>query len=301
MALLSFDERVVIVTGAGGGMGRGHARLLAARGARVVVNDIRAADDVVAEIVADGGSAIAVSSDISTTVGAEALVQKAVENFGRIDAIVNNAGIAVHCTFEELTPELFDRTMKVNTYGPFYVTKAAWPYLVSSDAGRVVMIASKAAITGAPNLVHYGASKGAILGLTRQLAFEGQKHGICVNAVNPAAFTQMSRDTGGVAGALRLKARARIANQLSVDVEDEVQLEQRSGEVVSAVVAWLCHPECSYNGEFFKAEAGEASRLSYAMATGINEPDLTIEVVSRSVDRIMDLANAATPPAFVSI
>jgi NAD(P)-dependent dehydrogenase (short-subunit alcohol dehydrogenase family) len=306
MSAVSFDRRVVVVTGAGAGMGRSHARLLAARGAHVVVNDIRNAAGVVAEIEADGGVGVADASDISAESGAAALIETAVRAFGRLDAVINNAGIAVNRGFAETTWELFDQTLKVNTYGPFFVTKHAWPYLTESAAGRVVMVSSKTALMGgARDLVHYGASKGALLAMTRQLAFEGAASGITVNAVLPSALTGMTGDDGddgaGLAAAVRKHALApHMAARLGVDLADGERLAERSTSVVSALVAWLCHASCASNGEFFNVMAGEASRLTFAMGSGFCDPDLMVETVRDHFEAITGLGEASLLPAIAS-
>jgi len=165
-APLGFAGRAVIVTGAGRGLGRSHARLLASRGASVVVNDLRGAADVVAEITGQGGIAVADEHDVSKEDQAAALVETAVTSFGGVDGVINNAAISIDVPFTELSAEIFDRTMRVNVYGPFFVTKQAWPYLKKSGSGRVVMTISRAPVTGAPKLHSYATSKGALLGMT---------------------------------------------------------------------------------------------------------------------------------------
>ena len=208
--------------------------------------------------------------------------------FGGVDALVNNAGVAHNQPFSEITWKEFDRTLKVNTYAPFFVTQHAWPYLAASGSGRVVMVASKAGITGAPNLSAYGTSKGAVLAMTRQLASEGAAHGICVNAVTPSAITEMSDG--------RHPLSHRMATLLGVDASDGPRLAQRSTSAVSAVVGWLCHPHCTSNGEFFDAVGGQASRMTFAAADGIHDPDLTIELVRDQFNAITDMTTASLLP-----
>ena len=293
-APLSFAGRAVIVTGAGRGLGRSHARLLASRGASVVVNDLRGAPDVVAEITGQGGIAVADEHDVSQEDQAAALVETAVTSFGGLDAVINNAAISIDVPFTELSAETFERTMRVNVHGPFLVTRQAWPYLKKSGSGRVVMTISRAPVTGSPKLHSYAASKGALLGMTRQLAAEAAEHGIAVNAISPSAFTELSRQ--GFASAFK---RSLFAKGLDVDPADDDLLLERSAAVVSAVVAWLCHADCGVNGELIQAEAGGVSRLSFALAQGIRDPQLTIETVRDNVDKILDLTDPGFPQTFL--
>ncbi|MBL7499152.1 SDR family NAD(P)-dependent oxidoreductase [Frankia sp. CNm7] len=280
---VSFDDHVAIVTGAGGGLGRGYAKLLAARGARVVVNDLRNATAVVEEISSLGGKAVADEHDISTEEGARGVVRTAVEAFGALDAVVNNAGVFPACPFLEMTWEIFDLMQRVHTYGPYFTTRYAWPHLVESGHGRVVMVSAKATLWGETrHLTHYGAAKGAVLGMTRQLAMEGAEHGICVNAVLPSALTSVEHP------------RAReLARRVGADPADREQVVERSTALAAAVVAWLCHPDCAANGEFIRAQVGEVRQVSFSMTHGINDPGLTVEAVRDGFDAILDPTGAA--------
>ncbi len=190
-----FDGRVAVVTGAGRGIGRAYARLLAARGAGVVVNDLGSsmagdgADEqpaarVVAEIVDAGGEAIADGSDVSTVAGAEALIGAAVERFGRIDVLINNAGIMRWAGMPEVDEDNLARHLAVHVGGSFNTTRAAWPHMVDQGYGRIVMTTS-AGLFGLPNNTSYATAKGAVIGLTRSLKIAGAKHGIKVNLIAP--------------------------------------------------------------------------------------------------------------------
>ena len=247
-----FEGRVAIVTGAGRGIGRAHALLLAARGARVVVNDLggstdgEGADDapasaVASEITAAGGTAVVDTSDVATTAGAQALVDTAVERFGRVDIVVNNAGIVRWAGFPEADAENLERHLSVHVGGSFHTTRAAWPHMVEEGYGRVVMTAS-AGMFGLPNNVSYAAAKGAVVGLTRSLATAGSRHGIKVNLIAPAAATRMGSDA-------RTEA-------------------QMPPELVAPMVAFLAHESCPVTGEMYAAGAGRFARIFIASTAG---------------------------------
>jgi NAD(P)-dependent dehydrogenase (short-subunit alcohol dehydrogenase family) len=284
---VTFDNRVVIVTGAGGGLGRAYAAMLATRGARVVVNDLRNAAPVAEELIAQGGLAVPDDHDIATDEGAQGIVDHAIQAYGRIDAIVNNAGIFPLRRFPEMPWDVFDAMQKVHVYGPYFVTKYAWRHLIDSGHGRVVLVSARAALYAeTADLSHYGAAKGAILGLTRQLAHEGAPHGIAVNAILPSAFTYDDHPRA-----------ASFAHQIGIDPTDREQLATRSTELAAAVVTWLCHPDCSANGEFVRAHVGEVRRASFSMSRGIDDPHLTVETVRDRFDEIMDSDGAEILPA----
>lgn len=251
--------------------------MLASRGARVVVDDVLDPSEVVESIRAAGGEAIGAQHDISNEEGARDLVADAVAAFGRLDAVVNNAGVAGLVPFEEMTWEVFDRTMRVHVYGSYFVTRHAWPHLAEHSQGRVVITSSKATLwADTPNLSQYGSAKGAMLGMTRQLALEGSRHGIGVNAVFPTAMTSVRHPRAG-----------ELAGQLGRDADDLEGLAAHSSSLVAAVVTWLCHPDCQANGEFFKAQAGAVRRVSFVLSQGINDPALTPEQVRDRFPEVM--------------
>ncbi|MGZ4452436.1 MAG: SDR family NAD(P)-dependent oxidoreductase, partial [Nocardioides sp.] len=197
-----FDGRVAVVTGAGRGIGRAHALLLADRGASVVVNDLGGSMDgvgedagpassVADEIVAAGGAAVADSSDVATAAGGQALIDAAVERFGRIDIVVNNAGIVRWAGFPEADLDNLERHLAVHVAGSFNTTRAAWPHLVDQGYGRIVMTTSTG-MFGLPNNLSYATAKAAVIGLTRSLTTAGAAHGIKINLIAPAAMTRMA-------------------------------------------------------------------------------------------------------------
>jgi NAD(P)-dependent dehydrogenase (short-subunit alcohol dehydrogenase family) len=251
-----FEGRVAVVTGAGRGIGRAHARLLAELGASVVVNDLGGsmtgggadagpASEVVDEIVAAGGIAVADAHDVSREDGATALVGTAVEQFGRIDAVVNNAGIIRWMHFPEADADNVESHLAVHLGGSFQTSRAAWPHFVDQGYGRIVNTTSSG-MFGLPNNVGYATAKAAVVGLTRSLATAGVEHGIRCNLVAPAAFTRM-------AGA--------------VD-DDSPMAASMAPELVAPMVAFLAHERCPVTGEIYAAGAGRFARIFVAQAEG---------------------------------
>ena len=275
----SFDGRVAIVTGAGRGMGRGYALLLAERGASVVVNDLGGsiegdgeddgpASSVAAEIVAGGGHSIADSSDVATTAGAQKLVDAAVEQFGRLDILINNAGIMRWAGFPEADADNLERHLAVHVGGSFNTTRAAWPHMVEQGYGRVVMTTS-AGMFGLPKNLSYATAKGGVVGLTRSLRTAGATHGIKVNLIAPAAGTRM----GGEG------------------------MEGMEPELVAPMVAFLAHEDCPVSGEIYAAGAGRFARIFIASTPGYlcagGQP--TIENVAEHWATINDEAEYYVP------
>jgi len=280
----SFEGRVAVVTGAGRGIGRAHALLLAERGARVVVNDLGSSMEglggdagvaaaVAAEIVAAGGTATADSSDVATTAGAEALIGTAVEQFGRLDVLVNNAGIIRWAGLPDADSDNLQSHLAVHAVGSFNTTRAAWPHFVEQRYGRIVMTTSTG-IFGLPTNVSYAAAKGAVIGLTRSLATAGATRGIKVNLIAPAASTRMAgRPTsGGDPGG------------------DDALGTPMSPDLVAPMVAFLAHEACPVSGEIYTAGAGRFARLFIASTQGYVHPtsEPTIEDVADHWDMIND-------------
>ncbi len=192
---MSLDGRVAIVTGAGGGLGRCHAKFLAGRGAKVVVNDLaqEAADRVCAEIADAGGHALAATGSVTDEAAVAAMITAAMQRWGRIDILVNNAGVLRDKSFAKMTLEDFRRVLDVHLMGSVICTKATWDIMREQRHGRVVLTTSSSGLYGNFGQANYGAAKMALVGLMQTLAIEGEKHGIRVNCLAPSAATQMTR------------------------------------------------------------------------------------------------------------
>ena len=297
MAELRFDGRVVIVTGAGRGVGRSHALLLASRGAAVVVADYggeidgsgssaQPALEVAHEVTAAGGTAVACYASVAEVQGAAEIVATAVEEFGRLDAVVNNAGISDKHEFADLSLEQFRRMMSVHFFGTLNMTQAAWPHFLAAGYGRFVNTMSEGSLGAQGQLTSYGAAKGAVWAFTRTLAAECVPFGIRANAVSPRANTRMAID-GAVA-----KARGG-----EVPPEVWTVMERMKPDLVSPVAAYLAHESCELNGEVIIAGGGDVARLCPTVTNGIRREGLTIEDVAGNVDAIMDTAGARARPS----
>jgi NAD(P)-dependent dehydrogenase (short-subunit alcohol dehydrogenase family) len=288
---LRFDGRTVIITGAGRGVGRSHALLLAARGARVVVADYggeldgrgksaEPAAQVVKEIQAAGGEAVACNASVADEAGAATIVQTAIDAFGRLDVVINNAGISDPGWFDDLSLEQFRRMLDVHYLGTVYVLKAAWPHMRAAGYGRVVNTCSEAMGGIHPLVTSYGAAKGAVLGLTRTLACEGEKDGILVNAIAPRANT-------------RLSDPAVLSQVFDVSMDDaKAMIEPFAPELVSPAAAFLAHESCDLNGVVLVAGGGQVQRLALMASPGITREDLTPEDVATNAETIADLSGA---------
>ena len=279
---LRFDGRVVVITGAGRGMGREHALLLAGRGARVVVNDFGGPPDgtgrgstepataVCAEIEAAGGTAIADGHSVATSAGGEAIIQTALEAWGRVDAVVHNAGVGgAEDNFDGLTDDQLDRVIGTHLFGAFHVLRPAWRTMEAAGYGRIVVIASAMAL-GATWAFDYSAAKGGLVSLTRSLALAGASRGIKANAVMPMAWTRLSATIAD--GNTREWMKANF----------EVHL-------VSPAVAWLCHQDVEVNGETFSVGGGRVGRVFYGTTQGYHSDALTPEEIRDNVDTVMSL------------
>lgn len=276
---LRFDDRVALVTGAGGGLGAAHAKLLAQRGAAVVVNDIGGTDSeaqqgasaaaVVAEIEALGGEAVVDTHSVATARGGHAMVEHALERFGRLDIVVNNAGVGrPGAGFVDLSDAQLDLVLKTHLYGAFHVLRPAWRAMCEQGYGRIVNTASATAI-GVDDSWDYPAAKGGLVSLTRSLALTGERHGIKVNAIMPMAFTPMSA-------------------QVPSDTIREWLKQTFPAESVAPTVALLCHEEAPCNGEILSVGAGRTARVTYAVVPGFKTSEPSVEALRDNWHRVMD-------------
>jgi NAD(P)-dependent dehydrogenase (short-subunit alcohol dehydrogenase family) len=279
-----FEDRVAVITGAGGGLGRCHAIEFAKRGAKVVVNDLGgsvdgsgssdAADAVVAEIKALGGTAVANKNSVADPEGARGIIETAIEAFGKIDILVNNAGILRDKTFKKMTTDDFDVVMQVHLNGSAYVTHAAWPHMYEQRYGRIVFTSSGSGIFGNFGQSNYGAAKMGMLGLMNVLALEGANRNIHVNCLGPAAATRMTNTVPG----------------RDEDVGEPPK--ERAPSLVSPAVLFMCDEEAP-NGAVIHAAGGKF----YRSQIYVNSPvdlgiDATYEDLADNAERLMDMSNA---------
>jgi len=282
MAELRFDGRVAIVTGGGRGLGRAYAKLLAARGASVVVNDNGAALDgsggseepaksVVEEILAAGGIAAADTRSVATAENGEAIVASALETFGRVDVVVNNAGILRDKTFHNMTAEMWDAVHGVHLRGAFNVTRPAYQRMRAQGFGRIVMTSSPSGTYGNFGQANYSAAKMGLVGLARTISIEGAKYDVKANVVSPNAATRMTEGLTGELG------------------------PHMAPEKVAPVVAYLCHESCTLAGEILTAGAGRIARVFVGESAGVFHPSASIEDVAAYCARLADDAAFTTP------
>jgi NAD(P)-dependent dehydrogenase (short-subunit alcohol dehydrogenase family) len=282
MSELRFDGQVAVVTGGGRGLGRAYAELLAQRGAAVVINDPGVAatgdsasqapaDECVAAIRAAGGRAVANYASVADNAGAKSIIEQAMDEFGRLDIVINNAGIPLNKSFDECEVEDYQRLMDVHFFGTVRVTKAAWPILKKAGCGRVVNTTSST-VFGLPCWSAYGSAKGAIFTFTRALAVEGAAHGINVNAIAPGAGTRMTEASG-------------------LDPERlEWMQKTLPPSIVAPVAAYLAHSSCQLQGAVLSSAGGRVDRYYIGETDGIFSPTLTLEEVQAKLDIINDFS-----------
>src|SRR4051794_18374882 len=302
MGSLRFDGEVVIVTGAGGGMGRCHALELARRGARVVVNDLGGhpfgggADDglavaVVEEIRAEGGEAVANTASVADAGGAAGLTEQAMDTWGRLDAVVSHAAIVRDKPFHEMSLADFDDIIDVNLRGTMRVVQPAYKAMQASGGGRIVTVTSSSGMLGAHFQTNYAASKAGIVGLTRALALEGAAHGIKVNAVAPGALGTRMAAALVEAGGLNAESGADF-------LKDDAATALMSPERVSPLISVLAHSSCPVTGEVLCAWGGYFGRFGITTNRGWAQRHevATAEQLVEHWSDLMDEASARVAP-----
>jgi NAD(P)-dependent dehydrogenase (short-subunit alcohol dehydrogenase family) len=274
MTAVDFTGQVAIVTGAGRGLGRSHAELLAARGAAVVVNDVAGATEVAEAITESGGQAFASGDDISTPEGAAALVRGAVAAFGDVQVLVNNAGIGRFTTMDDATPAEYEMVRRVGMDGTFYVTREVWPLMVRARYGRIIVTTSGNGLLGNPSSVTYAMAKAGVYGLMRALAVDGAELGIKVNGIAPMAYTPMSA--------------AFVADEVA-----EVLRTQFPTSLVSPIVAVLASRRCPVSGHTFDAGGGRIGLTFQGTSPGYYDRELSPESLLDHWDAVVDRTDYA--------
>ncbi len=282
-----FDKRVAVVTGAGRGLGRAYALLLAAKGAKVVVNDLGStmqgtgadqgpAQAVVDEIKRAGGEAIACSESVATAEGGRAIIQAALDHFGRLDVLVHNAGNVRYSALDEMSDEDFDAVLDVHLKGAFYIVRAAFPVMARANYGRVVLTSSISGLYGLATTANYGVSKAGIIGLNNVVALEGADKGIKSNIILPGAVTRMA------------------------DGLDISQYPPMDADLVAPVVGWLSHESCSISGEMLISMAGRVAKAMVAETAGVYQSHWDIAGVAEQIDAIRNTENMWSLPVLPS-
>lgn len=280
---LSFEGKVVVVTGAGGGLGRCYASEFARRGAKVVVNDLggsasgdgksaSAADEVVEAIKSAGGEAVASYDSVEN---GEAIIQTAIDTYGRVDVLINNAGILRDSSFKKMTDEDWELVYRVHCFGAYKVTKAAWTHMVEQKYGRIINTTSAAGLYGHFGQANYSTAKMGLLGLTKTLAIEGAKYNIKANAIAPAAG---SRLTEGL---------------FPSEVVDALK-----PEFITPLVVRLCAEESTENGSVFELGAGWMAKMRWQRSAGVGfdpQEAISAEDVAQRWDEICDFSKYDNP------
>jgi len=285
MADIRYDDRVAVITGAGGGLGRSYALYLATRGAKVVVNDLggsadgeggdsRPADTVVEEIKAAGGEAVANYDSVATADGGESIIATAVDAFGGVDIVINNAGILRDASLAKMTSDNFDILIDVHLKGAYYVTQPAFRLMKERGYGRVVYTTSAAGLFGNFGQANYAAAKMGLVGLSSVTAIEGAKYNIKSNVIAPIALTRLTEGLMGSMG------------------------DAFAPEYIAPLVAYLVSEECPYSHEIFNVGAGRYARIFVGSAPGWNAPEGTVpdvEAVRDNLDAIYSIEDFKIP------
>jgi len=273
MQELRFDNRVAVITGAGRGLGAAYATLLASKGASVVVNDPGVsiegddvsgapAEEVVREITAKGGRAVACTESVATPEGGRAIVQTALDRYGRVDILIHNAGNVRRGTLKTISSADFDAVLDVHLRGAFHVVRAAFPSMCERGYGRVVLTSSIGGLYGNPEVANYCTAKAGLIGLANAVALEGMAEGVKCNVIIPAAVTRLAKG------------------------RDTSSYPPMQPELVAPTVAWLAHESCSITGEMLISIAGRVARAVIAETPGVYRQSWTLEEVAEQMATI---------------
>lgn len=274
MPELRFDDRVAVITGAARGLGRSYALLLASRGAKVVVNDTGAslqgtgfqaspAEEVAQTIKAAHGEAVVCTESVATREGGKAIIETALDHFGRIDILIHSAGNLRPVSLKEMSYEDFDEVLNVHLRGAFHVVRPAFPLMCKAGYGRMVLTASDVGLYGRPHRANYAAAKAGVIGLSHVVALEGAAEGVKCNAILPGAVTRMAEghDTTGLPPTL-------------------------SPDMVSHTVGWLAHESCSITGEMLISVSGRVAKAFVAETRGACMGTWSMEQIAEQMDAI---------------
>jgi len=283
MSDLRFDGRVAVVTGGGRGLGRSYALLLASQGAKVVVNDAGGgltgdgadagpAEDVVREITATGGEAVASTESVASPEGGKAIIDTALDRYGRIDILVHNAGNVRRASLKEMTYDDFEAVVDVHLRGAFHIVRPAFPLMCDAGYGRMVLTSSIGGLYGNQEVANYAVAKAGVIGLSNVAAIEGAAHGVKSNVIVPAAVTRMAE---GI---------------------DTSAYPPMGPELVAPVVGWLAHESCSVTGEMLVALAGRVARAVVAETPGVYRPSWSIGEVGEHIAAIRDASEPVVFP-----
>jgi len=283
MSQVSFENRTVIVTGAGNGLGKAYALDLGSRGAKVVVNDLGGAvdgsgsgstpaDEVVNEIITNGGEAVANYDSVATKEGGQSIVQTAIDNFGTVDAVINNAGILRDKSFAKMEEDDLNAIIDVHLKGTFFVCQPAFIQMKEQGYGRFVNVSSPSGLFGNFGQLNYGAAKMGIVGLTNVLAIEGAKYNIKANVIAPNAATRMTEELFG----------EDMSKLLTVDN-------------ITPLVVYLASEQCEITHEIFSAGGGRFARIGISTDVGYFNPAAKAEDIFDNIDEIRDLSNSIYP------
>ncbi|MGV0716093.1 SDR family NAD(P)-dependent oxidoreductase [Mycolicibacterium sp. XJ662] len=280
---MRFDDRVAVITGGGRGLGRAYALLLAARGAKVVVNDpggaltgdgsdTGPAEDVVREIVSAGGEAVANTDSVATAASGQAIVESALDRYGRIDILIHNAGNVRRASLKQMSYDDFDAVVDVHLRGAFHVVRPAFPAMCDAGYGRIVLTSSIGGLYGNHQVANYAVAKAGVIGLSNVAAMEGAADGVISNVIVPAAVTRMAE---GI---------------------DTSAYPPMGADLVAPTVGWLAHETCSVTGETFIALAGRVARAFVAETPGVYRPSWSMEEVARHIATIRDTSDPVIFP-----